>query len=169
MSLLSLLLSILLIIFCALFLEFRKLLIYQSERWKSLKCLSQSHKVVFLSDENLLGLEQNHKSFHSLAKWKLKYRLPFFFLFRSIAVRRQVLNTHTRRFDFDTSTTFWLMSTLHGTREKEEMFMPCKISTDTVYNTLKTRTKHARSIRICEHWWVKPHREICYINWALKC
>ena len=79
------------IIFCALFLEFRKLLIYQSERWRSLKCLSQSHKVVFLSDENLLGLEQNHKSFHSLAKWKLKYRLPFFFLFRSIADRDKSL------------------------------------------------------------------------------
>ena len=77
-SLLSLLLSILLLIFCALFLEFRKLLIYQSERWKSLKCLSLSHKVVLLGNENLLGLERNHKSFHSLAKWKLKYRLLFF-------------------------------------------------------------------------------------------
>ena len=83
------------IIFWALFLEFRKLLIYQSERWRSLKCLSQSHKVVFLSDENLLGLELNHKSFHSLESesWNTAFLFfSFSFYRRSI----QVLNTHTR-------------------------------------------------------------------------
>ena len=39
------------------------------------------------------------------------------------------------------------MSTWHGVMADEEKLSRCKISTDTVYNTLKTHTKHAHIIR----------------------
>ena len=39
------------------------------------------------------------------------------------------------------------MSTWHGVMADEEKLSRCKISTDTVYNTLKTHTKYAYIIR----------------------
>ena len=50
-------------------------------------------------------------------------------------------------FDFDVWATFWLMSTWHGVMADGEKLSRCKISTDTAYNTLKTRTKYAHIIR----------------------
>ena len=40
-----------------------------------------------------------------------------------------------------------LMSTSHGVMADEEMFMRWKISTNTVYNMLKTDTKYSHSVR----------------------
>lgn len=39
------------------------------------------------------------------------------------------------------------MSTCYGVTAEEERSLRCKISTDTVYNTLKTHTKYAHSVR----------------------
>lgn len=43
-------------------------------------------------------------------------------------------------------TTIWLMSTWHSAMVEEEKFLQCKISTNTMYNTLKTHTKYVHSI-----------------------
>ena len=39
------------------------------------------------------------------------------------------------------------MSTRYGVMSEKEKSLWCKISTDTVYNTLKTPTKYAESVR----------------------
>ena len=43
--------------------------------------------------------------------------------------------------------TFWLMSTQDGEMADEEKLSRCKISTDNVYETLKTHTKYAYIVR----------------------
>ena len=40
------------------------------------------------------------------------------------------------------------MSTWHGVMANEEKLSRCKISTDTVYNTLKTHTEYAHIVRV---------------------
>ena len=128
-------------------------------------------------------------------KWNTQVEFQLCSFFCSVANRSQVLNTHAWHFNSDICTMFWLMSTWHGAMAEEEKFLWHKISTDTVYNTLRTHTKYAHSvfnrptIKDVEHFRNKSvhepykeflyeqifiyewtfHRETCYINWAIQC
>ena len=64
--------------------------------------------------------------------------LFFGFFFRSATVCKSLTRMH------DDLT---LMRTWHGVMADEEKFMGWKISTNTVYNTLKTDTKYLHSVR----------------------
>ena len=67
---------------------------------------------------------------------ELKFRLRFFsFVPSQIAIKSS------------SRATFWGMSTWHGVMADNEKLSRCKISTDTVYNTLKTHTKYAHIVR----------------------
>ena len=76
---------------------------------------------------------------------ELKIRLRFFF--RSVANRSQVLVMHAQLFDSNACAAFWVMSTWHSVMADDKKLLRCKISTNTVYNTPKTRTKYAHIIR----------------------
>ena len=71
----------------------------------------------------------------------------FFFEFRSVANRSQVLITHAQPFQSDVCVTSWLMSSQDGVMLDEEKLSRRKISIDTVYETLKTHTKYAHIVR----------------------
>ena len=81
-----------------------------------------------------------------LSKGNAWVQIPASFLFRSVANRSQVLITHALPFDSHACATFWLMSTRHGLMADEEKLSRSKISTETVYNTLKTHTKYAHIV-----------------------
>ena len=71
---------------------------------------------------------------------ELKFRL------RSVANRGQVLITNLQPFESDACATLWLLSTWHGAMADEEKLSQCNISTNTVYNTLKTHTKYVHIV-----------------------
>ena len=82
-----------------------------------------------------------------LSKGNARVEIPaWFFFFRSVANRGQVLITHAQPFDSDAWATFWGMRTRHCVMADDEKLSRCKISTDIVYSTLKTHTKYAHII-----------------------
>ena len=70
--------------------------------------------------------------------------LDFFFVRSQIAVKSK---SRMRNLWLWRMGDVWLMSTWHGVMADEKKLSRCKISTDTVYNTLKTHTKYAHIIR----------------------
>ena len=87
----------------------------------------------------------SHYSGFSKETPELKFQLRFFF--RSAANRSQVIITNAQPSDSDTCAKFWAMSTWHGVVADHEKLSRIKISTDIVYNTLKTQTKYAHIVR----------------------
>ena len=88
----------------------------------------------------LLGLSKGNAQLEILASF-------FFFIQHQIVV----LDTHARRFDSNNKRLLLLMSTWHGVMVDEGKFMRWKISTNTVYNTLKTDTKYTHSVHSRPH------------------
>ena len=103
-----------------------------SSKWSKTYLIGFTHVL-------LLGLSKGNARVEILA--------CFFFFIRSVANRGQVLNTHAQPFDSDAWATFWGMRTRHGVMADDEKLSRCKISTDIVYNTLKTHTKYAHIVR----------------------
>ena len=60
--------------------------------------------------------------------------------------RSQILITHAQLFDSDACATLRVMSIWHGVLADDEKLSRCKISPDTVYNTLKTHKKYAHIV-----------------------
>ena len=64
--------------------------------------------------------------------------------------------THMWHFDPDACVMFWLMSTWHDAMTEKERSLQCKISTDTVYNMLKTQrafvVDHTKRCRLFSEW-----------------
>ena len=84
-----------------------------------------------------------------LSKENARVEIPawFFFFVRSqIAVKSSSCITHAQRFDSDAWATFWGVRTRHSVMADDEKLSRCKISTDIVYNTLKTHTKYAHIV-----------------------
>ena len=64
------------------------------------------------------------------------------------SIRTLLTNSHTKITEHAQSFCHCvLMSTWHGVMADGEEFMQWKISTNTVYNTLKTDTKYSHSVR----------------------
>ena len=78
---------------------------------------------------------------------ELQFRRRFFSFF----VRSQIAVKSSSRIRslliFNACATFWVMSKWHCVMADDEKLSRCKISIDTVYNTLKTHTKYVHIVR----------------------
>ena len=78
---------------------------------------------------------------------ELQFRRRFFSFF----VRSQIAVKSSSRIRsvliFNACATFWVMSKWHCLMADDEKLSRCKISIDTVYNTLKTHTKYVHIVR----------------------
>ena len=77
---------------------------------------------------------------------EFKFRPRFFFVRSQIAAKSLSRMRYLLTLTHVLCATFWLMSTRHGLMADEEKLSRSKISTETVYNTLKTHTKYAHIV-----------------------
>ena len=110
-------------------------------------CGWSTRRYTFNKTSNNWWLYYSYISLLGLSKGNAQVEIPASFFFRSVANRSQVLITHAQPFDSNACAMFWVVSTWHSVMSDDEKLSRCKISKDTVYNTLKTHTKYAHIVR----------------------
>ena len=110
-------------------------------------CGWSTRRYTFNKTSNNWWLYYSYISLLGLSKGNAQVEIPASFFFRSVANRSQVLITHAQPFDSNACAMFWVVSTWHSVMADDEKLSRCKISKDTVYNTLKTHTKYAHIVR----------------------